>query len=190
MFIMKRLAIFASGQGTNAEAIMSFFEAHPHAGKVVAVISNRADAFVLARAKNHNVPAFFFPKNDFVSNPQIIADTLNRCGADFIALAGFMIMMPEIIVDQFEGRIVNIHPALLPKFGGKGMYGHHVHQAVIKAGEKKSGITIHYVSKRYDEGAVIFQTDLEIAPHDTPETLAQKIHKLEYAHFPRIISEL
>lgn len=187
---MKRLAIFASSAGTNAEAIMSFFELHPELGSVVALISNRAEAFALTRADNHGVPSFYFAKDTFVNNPQAIIDTLESCAADFIVLAGFMILMPEIIIEKYRGRIVNIHPALLPKFGGKGMYGDNVHKAVIDAGEKKSGITIHFVDKRYDEGAIIFQAELEVAADDNPQSLAQKIHKLEHANFPRVIAEI
>lgn len=187
---MKNIAIFASGGGTNAEAIFNYFEQNPSRGRVVALISNNAEAFALQRARNHQVPAFSFSRETIYNNTQKILDALQEKQADFIVLAGFMLLVPMTIIQKFDGRIVNIHPALLPKFAGKGMYGDNVHRAVIEAGEKESGITIHFVNEKYDQGAIIFQTKVGVGPMDTAETLAQKIHKLEWAHFPKVIAQL
>lgn len=186
---MSKLAIFASGNGTNAEAIMTFFEQNPSRGKVVAVVSNNPKAYVLQRAENHNVQSFVFERSAFYNHPQHILDILFEKKVDWIILAGFMLLVNEDIVEKFKNHIINIHPALLPKFGGKGMYGHHVHEAVIVAREKETGITIHYVNKKYDEGAVIFQAKTELTSNDTPETVAAKIHELEQRYFPQIISD-
>lgn len=186
---MNKLAVFASGSGTNAEEIMTFFEQNPSKGKVVAVISNNKNAYVLQRAKNHNVQSFVFEKSAFYNQPQQILDILIEKEVDWIILAGFMLLVNEDIVSKFQNRIINIHPALLPKFGGKGMYGHHVHEAVVAAKEKETGITIHYVNTKYDEGAVIFQAKTVLTSEDTPETVANKIHELEQKYFSQIISD-
>lgn len=183
---MNKIAIFASGGGTNAEAIMTYFEKHKSA-KVAVLLSNRRSAYSLERAKNHNIPAISFSKDTLYNSPNEIIDILHRYDVDFIVLAGFMCFVPAEITKEWAGRIVNIHPALLPKFGGQGMYGENVHRAVVSAGERESGITIHYVNERYDEGDIIFQASCPVLPTDTPEDVAAKIHTLEQEHFPRII---
>jgi len=179
-----RLAIFASGSGTNAENIAKYFDGHPSIC-VAEVLSNKVDAFVHERAKNLGIPSSTFSKaafkeSSFVEKLQDI---------DYIILAGFLWLIPKYLIQAFPDRIINIHPALLPKFGGKGMYGHHVHDAVIAAGEQKSGITIHLVNEEYDKGEILFQAHCEVEEVEKPDTLAQKIHKLEYVHFPRVIEE-
>lgn len=185
---MSKLAIFASGNGTNAEAIMTFFEKNPDMGEVAVVISNNSKAYVLERAKNHGVDSFVFGRSVFYEDPKQILDVLSSKRVDWIILAGFMLLVNPSIVDHFDGKIINIHPALLPKFGGKGMYGHHVHEAVVAAGEPQSGITIHFVNKHYDQGAVIFQATCDINKTDTADDVAAKIHDLEQTYFSKVIS--
>ena len=184
---MKNLVIFASGSGSNAENIIRYFAEKPEF-KVKKIYCNVADAYVLERAKKYQVPAVVFNREE-LRNPEAILAQLQAEATDFIILAGFLWLMPACITAAYPNRIVNIHPALLPAYGGKGMYGHHVHEAVIAAGEKESGITIHYVNEHYDEGNIIFQACCDIAPEDTPDTLAQKVHALEYEHFPHVIIE-
>lgn len=186
---MNNLAIFASGSGTNAEAIMNFFESHPEKGAIKVVISNNKDAYVLQRARNHGVAEVVFSKSDFYNNPSIILNTLKERDVNWIILAGFMLLVHNDIIYAYKNHIINIHPALLPKFGGRGMYGHHVHEAVVDAGEAKTGITIHYVNEHYDQGAVIFQAETDLDPSDTADVVAEKIHVLEQKYFPQIISE-
>lgn len=185
---MKKIAIFASGNGTNAQRISEYFVNNKNI-KVSIILSDKKDAFVLERAKKLNIPAQSFTKNDFNETDNII-QLLKQYDIDLIVLAGFLKLVPENLIEAFPNKIINIHPALLPKFGGKGMYGHHVHDAVIAAHEKKSGITIHYVSKNFDEGTTIFQAICDLTSEDTPETLAEKIHLLEYEHFPKVIEKL
>lgn len=184
---MKRIVIFASGNGTNAENIIRYFQKSSLA-KVVLVLSNKSDAKVLTRAKNLGVPARHFSKETLHSGE--VLKTLTEFNPDLIILAGFLLKLPENIISEFPGKIINIHPALLPKHGGKGMYGNFVHQAVIQAKDKESGISIHYVNDEYDSGAIIFQKSVSITPEDTPESLAKKIHELEYKWFPKVIEEL
>lgn len=186
---MNKIAIFASGGGTNAEAIMDYFERTDHA-RVVVLLSNRRSSHSLERARNHNVPAVHFMKETLSSKPEEIIDILHNFGVDFIVLAGFMCFVPVEITKEWAGRIVNIHPALLPKFGGEGMYGDHVHRAVVAAGETSSGITIHYVNEEYDKGDIIFQASCQVLPTDTAEDVATKIHALEQKHFSRIIDQV
>lgn len=186
---MKNIAIFASGSGTNAEAIMERMSDNP-AGRVVALLSNKAEAYALKRAERFGVPTYTFSGKELREDPSEIMAVLEAKKVDIIVLAGFMLLVPPQIVERYEGRIVNIHPALLPAYGGKGMYGDNVHKAVIAARESESGITIHYVNKAYDQGAVIFQARTPIEPTDTPETLAAKIHTLEHRHFPEVIERL
>lgn len=183
---MNKIAIFASGGGTNAEAIMTHFKSSQTAN-VVLLLSNRASAYALERARNHSVPAIHFTKDTLTSDPAQIVDILHRHGVDFIVLAGFMCFMPREITSEWAGRIVNIHPALLPKFGGQGMYGDNVHKAVVAAGESESGITIHYVNEEYDKGDVIFQARCPLSPTDTPEDVAAKIHTLEQENYPNVV---
>jgi phosphoribosylglycinamide formyltransferase-1 len=185
---MKNIAIFASGSGTNAENIITYFSTK-NSAKVTIVFSNRKDSFVLERARRLNVPSLFFERNEFY-NTEFILNFLVSHKIDFIVLAGFLWLIPENILKVYKGRIVNIHPALLPRYGGKGMYGDHVHNTVIKNGEKESGITIHFVNESYDEGDIIFQARCKIDSSDTPDSLAQKIHLLEYQHYPKIIERL
>lgn len=184
---MKKIAIFASGSGSNAENIVEYFNQNPEIC-VKMILCNVPDAYVLERAKKHNLPAIIFNREE-LRNPEKILRRLQQEEIDFIVLAGFLWLMPDYIVAAFPNRIVNIHPALLPAYGGKGMYGHHVHEAVIAAGEKESGITIHYVNNHYDEGSPIFQAKCPVLPDDTPDDLAARVHELEYAHFPRVIEE-
>jgi len=184
---MKRIVIFASGNGTNTENIIRYFQKSSLA-KVVLVLSNKSDAKVLTRAKNLGVPARHFSKETLHSGE--VLKTLTEFNPDLIVLAGFLLKLPENIISEFPGKIINIHPALLPKHGGKGMYGNFVHQAVIQAKDKESGISIHYVNDEYDSGAIIFQKSVSITPEDTPESLAKKIHELEYKWFPKVIEEL
>lgn len=184
---MKKIAIFASGSGSNAENIIRFFENDPR-NRVSLVLCNKPDAYVLERAKRLGVPVLVFNREQFYHS-DLILDRLKAEAVDLIVLAGFLWKVPANLLAAYPDRIINIHPALLPKFGGKGMYGEHVHEAVIAAGEKESGITIHHVNDRYDEGAAIFQATCPVLPDDTPDTLAAKVHALEYAHFPRVIKE-
>lgn len=187
---MSKIAIFASGSGSNAEAIMNYVEQNPtHGVEVSLVLSNNCDAFVLQRALNHGVETFVFDKATLRNNPTLIMDKLRQSKIDFIVLAGFMLLVPECIIEAYRGRIVNIHPALLPAYGGKGMYGDRVHKAVIENHETESGITIHFVDEHYDCGDVIVQAKCTITEQDTPQTLAQKIHKLEHHYFPPTIIE-
>ena len=184
---MKKIAIFASGSGSNAENIVEYFNQNPEIC-VKMILCNVPDAYVLERAQKHNLPAIIFNREE-LRNPEKILRRLQQEEIDFIVLAGFLWLMPNCIVAAFPNRIVNIHPALLPAYGGKGMYGHHVHEAVIAAGEKESGITIHYVNNHYDEGSPIFQAKCPVLSDDTPDDLAARVHELEYAHFPRVIEE-
>lgn len=184
---MKKIAIFASGSGSNAENIISHFSGNPET-EVDSIFCNVNDAYVLERAKRLHIPAFVFNRQE-MNDPQGLLKRLQERRIDFIVLAGFLWLVPACITSAYPHRIINIHPALLPAYGGKGMYGDRVHQAVIAAQEKKSGITIHYVNNRYDEGDIIFQATCDIESQDSPETLAQKVHALEYQHFPRVIEE-
>lgn len=184
---MIRLVILASGSGTNAENIIKYFKQHSLI-KITKVLSNKKDAKVLQRAKQLGIPFESFSRDDF-SNSTKVLDIL-KSNADYVILAGFLWKIPENIIQVFPNEIINIHPALLPKYGGKGMYGMHVHNAVVKNKEKESGITIHYVNENYDEGAIIFQEKVKVKPSDSPEDVAQNIHKLEYKYFPKIIEEV
>lgn len=185
---MKKIAIFASGSGSNAENIIQSLANNPDI-RVDSIFCNVAGAYVLERAERLQVPAFVFNREE-LNDPQQVLGQLRSRGIDFIVLAGFLWLMPACITAAYPDRIINIHPALLPHYGGKGMYGDRVHQAVIAAGEEQSGITIHYVNDRYDEGNIIFQASCHVLPEDTPESLAQKIHALEYKHFPRIVEQV
>lgn len=186
---MKQIAIFASGSGTNAQAIIEHFEAN-NSARVALVLSNKPDAYVLSRAKKHDIKTYVFTIKTLRENPEQIIEVLERHKIDLIVLAGFMALIPELMVEKYPHRIVNIHPALLPAYGGKGMYGDAVHQAVIQGGESQSGITIHYVDQHYDSGGIIFQTTTPVLTHDTPQTLAHKIHQLEYKYYAQVIEQL
>lgn len=185
---VKKIAIFASGSGTNAENIIRHFNPNLNV-KVSKIYTNNAEAGVIVRAKRLNVPVLVFNKDEFKQSTEII-DDLKAENIDFIVLAGFLWLIPENITSNFTNKIINIHPALLPKYGGKGMYGHFVHEKVIEMGEKESGITIHYVNEKYDEGDIVFQAKCTITKDDTPDSLAKKIHLLEYEHFPKEIEKL
>lgn len=182
---MKNIAIFASGSGTNAENIIKYFDKHSGI-QVKLVLSNKSDAYVLKRAENLKVDTLVFNRKTFYETDEII-QVLKDNDIEYIVLAGFLWLIPQHFIRAFENRIINIHPALLPKYGGKGMYGMHVHKAVIENKEKQSGISIHYVNEQYDEGDIIFQASCPVTEKDNPETLAKKIHQLEYEHFPKII---
>ena len=184
---MKKIAIFASGSGSNAENIIQYFAQKPQFC-VKSVFCNVPDAYVLERAKKYRIPSFVFNREEF-RNPDKVFRQLQEQEIDFIVLAGFLWLMPSFITAAWPNKIVDIHPALLPAYGGKGMYGHHVHEAVIAAGEKESGITIHYVNDHYDQGAIIFQAKCPVLPTDTPDDLAARVHELEYRYFPQIIAE-
>lgn len=184
---MKRIVIFASGSGSNAENIHTQFT--NESIEIVAIFCNNEKAGVIERANRLQIPLVLFNRNDF-NNTDIVEQLIISYQTDLIVLAGFLWKIPERLIQLFPNKIINIHPSLLPKFGGKGMYGHFVHEAVINAKESKSGITIHYVNEYYDEGDYIFQAECEMKSTDTPETLAQKIHLLEFAHFPQIIKKI
>lgn len=181
---MINIAILASGSGTNAENIGNYFSDHEQIA-VSQILSNKVDAYVLERAKNLNIPSYTFTKSDY--QKETFINQLKE--ADYIVLAGFLWLIPDYLIKAFPNKIINIHPALLPKYGGKGMYGQHVHMAVIDAGEKESGITIHLVNEEYDKGEILFQAKCEVTDKDTPDSLAQKIHALEQVHFPKVIEE-
>ena len=185
---MKRIAIFASGSGSNAQKIIEHFTDKSDI-EVSLVLSNNNDAYVLERASTLNVPVYVFDRQIFYKSNQV-HDILRDTGVDFIVLAGFLWLVPNNILRGWQGRIINIHPALLPKFGGKGMYGDKVHQAVIEAGEKETGISIHYVNEKYDEGEIIFQYRFNILAGDTPESIAERIHQLEHKHYPEVVERL
>jgi phosphoribosylglycinamide formyltransferase-1 len=182
------LAIFASGTGTNAARIIDYFRGNSRI-KVSLIVCNKQGAGVLDVARREGIPALVIDKEVFFRGGAYV-DELSKKKIDFIVLAGFLWKIPEALVKAFPGRIVNIHPALLPKYGGKGMYGRFVHEAVIAAADKETGITIHYVDEQYDHGQPIFQARIIVEPGDTPETLAKKVHLLEYEHFPRVIEEV
>ena len=184
---MRNLAIFASGSGTNAENLIRYFANHPSI-RVKIVLTNNQNAYVLSRANALNVDTFVFDRCDFYETEKVI-NILKKYDADYLVLAGFLWLVPQRLTAAFPHRIVNIHPALLPAYGGKGMYGMHVHRAIIAAGEKQSGITIHEVNEEYDRGAILFQNSCPITSTDTPETLADKIHSLEQAYFPVVVEK-
>jgi phosphoribosylglycinamide formyltransferase-1 len=185
---MKKIAIFASGAGTNTENIIRHFLDNKNAG-IALVLSDKVDAGVHSRIAKYGIPSFTFTRKEFNEGREVLKK-LAEYGVDFIVLAGFLLKIPHTIVAAFPEGIINIHPALLPKFGGKGMYGHRVHEAVVAAGEKETGITIHYVNENYDEGKIIFQAKFPVSGTDTPEDIEQKIHFLEYKHFPEVIEKL
>ncbi|GJM34158.1 MAG: phosphoribosylglycinamide formyltransferase [Saprospiraceae bacterium] len=185
---MKKIAIFASGTGSNARKIIEYFKENQDIS-VELIISNRSSAPVLDLATEHQTHRIVLSRAIFYESQDILKQ-LKHHEIDLIVLAGFMWLMPAYLVHAYEGKIINIHPALLPKYGGKGMYGMHVHQAVKLANEKESGITIHYVNERYDEGDIIFQASCELSPEDSAEKIASKVLLLEHYHFARVIERL
>lgn len=188
MNTIPRIAIFASGSGSNAQRIAEYFSGTGLL-EISAVYCNNPGAYVLERAKLLDIPSVLFSRNDFYHTTLVLDDLKSR-KIDWIILAGFLWLIPGSILKAFPQRIINIHPALLPSYGGKGMYGMKVHEAVIASGDKQSGITIHHVNELYDDGDIIFQATCQIHPGDTPGMLAAKIHELEYEYFPVVIEKL
>jgi phosphoribosylglycinamide formyltransferase-1 len=184
---MKKIVVFASGSGTNAENIIQYFAATALAS-VVAVFTNKANAKVIERAHKFQIPTQIFSQFDLETGNVLLE--LNNIQPDLIVLAGFLLKLPKPIVAAYPDKIINIHPALLPKYGGKGMYGMNVHRAIVENKENETGITIHYVNENYDEGNIIFQKEVAVLISDTPEMVAQKIHLLEQNHFPNEIEKL
>ena len=184
---MKQLAIFASGSGSNAENLVRYFEEHKTI-RISIVVSDRKQAFVFERMKNLGIPSYYMSRDDFDNGS--VLKLLREKQIDFIVLAGFLKLVPLDIIHAYPQKIVNIHPALLPAFGGKGMYGINVHRAVVDNKEKETGITIHYVNENYDEGNIIFQKSVALTATDSPESVAQKIHELEQKYFPEVIEKL
>jgi len=186
--MLLRIALFASGSGSNAENIVHYFSHNPGFSFPL-IISNKPDAFIHSRAKQLNIPSFTFSREDFTDGEKILS-LLELYNIDCIVLAGFLLKIPQSLILAFPQKIINIHPALLPKHGGKGMYGIKVHQAVSETGDTESGITIHYVNSNYDEGSIIFQTTCPVLASDTPEMIAEKVHALEYEYFPKVIEDI
>jgi phosphoribosylglycinamide formyltransferase 1 len=184
---MHRLAILASGSGSNAEKIIEYFQGSTKA-QIVLIASNKQDAYVLERAKKFGVPTFTFSRKEMESG--VLLSKLKEDKIDWVILAGFLLKVPEELIRFFPNRMVNIHPALLPKYGGKGMYGHHVHEAVKTAGDSETGITIHLVNEQYDEGKIVFQAATSVTSEDTPDSIAHKVHALEHRYFPEVIESL
>ncbi|WP_075350410.1 phosphoribosylglycinamide formyltransferase [Algoriphagus marinus] len=184
---MKSLAILASGSGSNAEKIMEYFK-NSEKAKIALVASNKADAFVLERAKKFEVPTFTFSKKELEEG--FLLKKLQAEKIDWVILAGFLLKIPAELIRAFPDQMVNIHPALLPKYGGKGMYGAHVHEAVKAAGDTETGVTIHLVNEHYDEGKIIFQAATSVEESDSPEDIASKVHALEHRYFPEVIESL
>lgn len=184
---MPVIVIFASGNGSNALRLCQYFSYHP-AIKVAAIFCNNPQASVIEKAEALDLPVVLFTREELYESNKVL-DALKHYHADYIVLAGFLWLMPQHILHEFHDRIINIHPALLPRYGGKGMYGMRVHKAVIDQQEKESGITIHLVNEHYDEGRILFQATAVIEEEETPESLAQKIHKLEHEHFPTVVEE-
>jgi phosphoribosylglycinamide formyltransferase 1 len=185
---MKKIAVFASGSGTNAQAIAEYFNKNSEV-KVDCILTNNSNAYVLERAKKLFIPSIIFTREELFNTLNIV-NLLKERHIDLIVLAGFLWLIPKQIIEAFPNRIINIHPALLPKYGGKGMFGMHVHQSVINNKESESGISIHFVNEKYDEGNIIFQAKCKVDPSETTESLAEKIHELEHIHFPRVIHEV
>src|SRR5690554_428334 len=186
-FFMTNIAIFASGNGSNAEIIISYFSVSSTI-RITLLVSNKKEAYVHTRAKALEIPSCTFSKAEFDGGVPVL-DALRRYDIDFIVLAGFLLKVSQPLLDAFPGRILNIHPALLPKHGGKGMYGDRVHQAVVDAGDTESGITIHYINENYDEGDILFQATCDVLPTDSADDVAKKVHELEYLHFPEVIEK-
>lgn len=185
---MINIAIFASGSGSNAENITNYFK-DKEGVTIKLIVSNKIDAFVHKRAEVLGIESVTFSKDNFERTDKIL-DYLREKQIDFIVLAGFLLKIPQNLIDEYPQKIVNIHPALLPKFGGKGMYGDNVHKAVVASGESESGITIHYINENYDEGNIIFQAKCDVLPNDSYVEVAEKVHQLEYIHFPPVIESI
>jgi phosphoribosylglycinamide formyltransferase-1 len=184
---MKKIIVFASGSGTNAENIIQYFKTKEIA-RVVSVFTNNPSAKVIDRAKKHQIPTEIFSKEELLERK--VLQKIQQIDPDLIVLAGFLLKFPEHIIERYPHKIINIHPALLPNYGGKGMYGMHIHRAIVNNKEKETGISIHYVNEHYDEGGIIFQKNVTLTEEDTPETVAEKIHELEQKYFPEIIQTI
>ncbi|MBE9583967.1 phosphoribosylglycinamide formyltransferase [Mucilaginibacter sp. JRF] len=184
----KRIAIFASGSGSNAQKIMEHFKRHNDA-EVAIILTNNPQAYVLQRADNFEIPSHVFNRQEFYEGDDVIR-LLKNLNVDIIVLAGFLWLVPQSLLKAFPNKIINLHPALLPKYGGKGMYGDNVHKAILAAGEEESGITIHFVNEHFDEGEVIHQSRFKIEPGDTLEIVKFKGQQLEHHHFPRVVENL
>ncbi len=185
---MNKIAIFASGSGTNAENIIKFFKENKKI-EISLIFSNNKNAYVIQRAINHDIKYYIFSRPDFYESKNILQILLEN-KIDYIVLAGFLWLIPEYLIEAYPNKIINIHPALLPKYGGKGMYGMKVHESVVENREKETGISIHFVNKEYDKGTIIFQARCSVLPNDTPEDIAKKVHELEYMHFPSVIDKV
>jgi phosphoribosylglycinamide formyltransferase 1 len=185
---MTKLAIFASGSGSNAQKIIEHFRPDTKVS-ISCILSNNSEAFVLERARGLDIPTRVFDRKTFYESDEIVQYLQNQ-GVDWVILAGFLWLIPARLIEAFPNRIINIHPALLPKYGGKGMYGMKVHQAVFQNQESETGITIHMVNEQYDEGKILFQAKCKLNSEDTPESIADKVHQLEYQYFPKVIEKL
>ena len=185
---MHRLAVFASGTGSNAQKIIDYFRNHPSVS-IGVIVSNNPQAGVIDIAKAENIPCILIEREAFYRGHAYVHQ-LEENNIDFIVLAGFLWKVPPALIQAYPKKIINIHPALLPKYGGKGMYGRSVHQAVLDAKDPESGITIHYVDEWYDHGSIIYQARCPVGEEDTPETLAQKVHEMEHRHYSRVIEQL
>jgi phosphoribosylglycinamide formyltransferase-1 len=185
---VKNLVLFASGAGSNAQQIINYFRKAPQT-KIALIVCNKPGAGVVSIAQKENIPVLLIDKERFFRGDAYLPE-FQKISTDLIVLAGFLWKIPQPLIDAYPRRIINIHPALLPKYGGKGMYGQYVHEAILNAGEMESGITIHYVDEHYDNGDIIFQTACPVLDSDTPETLAQRIHRLEHLHYPLVIEEV
>lgn len=185
----KNIAILASGNGTNAENIIRYFQKKGGEEQVVLVVANRQNVNVFKRAEDLHVPCIYIGKEEWATGGEVLK-LLAGYRVDFIVLAGFLAKVPDALLHAYPQRIINIHPSLLPKFGGKGMYGDRVHQAVVEAGERESGISIQYINGHYDEGSIIAQFRCPVCPEDTPQDVAARVHALEYEHYPQVIERL
>lgn len=182
------VAVFVSGGGTNCENLIRYFQ-HSETVNIALVVSNKADAYALVRAERFDIPTTVVPKAE-LNNPDVMMPLLQRYDIQFIVLAGFLPLVPDYLIDAYPRRIINLHPALLPKFGGKGMWGHHVHEAVKAAGEKETGMTVHYVTPVCDGGEIIAQYRTALSPNDTVDDIAEKEHQLEMEFFPKVVEEV
>ena len=185
---MHQIAIFASGSGSNAQRIAEYFARHPQI-QVGLILTNNPRAGVIDRARQLGIPVIVFTREQFYGSDSVV-EQLRFFNVDFVVLAGFLWLVPDALIAAYPDRIVNIHPALLPAYGGKGMYGMKVHEAVVAAGEKASGITIHLIDNEYDRGRIVFQAQCPVAPEDTPADVARKVQALEHEHFPAVIERL
>ncbi len=184
-----KIAIFASGKGSNAEKIIEYFHLSESQLEIDSIFSNRKEAGVLKVASKYSLSSFYYPNADFKKEDSAVIKKLEERAINFIILSGFLLKVPIALCNLFQNRIINIHPSLLPKYGGKGMYGHYVHQAVKEAKEEKTGITIHLVNEKFDDGKIIFQKSCDINPVDNVEDIALKVQKLEHKHFPKVIED-